>query len=461
MKADADFSQTNYPVEHALKNDDVKKQGWAVSPQLTQPHTAVFTVGESREFGDSAELIVTLDHQFEYSYPGFSIGRFRISTTTDPQPALTENLPEAILAIVKTAADQRTADQQQQLYRHFAQRSRLAQPLRDEITRLQGELAANKPIETPIFRELPADKQRVTNIHLRGNFLTQGDEVAAAVPTAFHPLPTDAPRSRLGVAQWLTDANNPLTARVAVNRFWAQLFGIGLVETQEDFGIQGLPPSHPELLDWLATEFVREGWSMKRLCKLIVMSATYRQSSRVTPELMERDRFNRLLARGPRYRLEAEMLRDQALAVSGLLSRKMYGPSVMPPQPDGIWRSTYNLDKWKTSPGEDKYRRGLYTFIKRTSPYPSMMTFDGPSREICTIRRINTNTPLQALVLLNDPVYVEAAQALARRMAQGEGSIDGQLAAGFQAAMIRPPQPRELAALRQLYEQRLKHYQKK
>ncbi len=459
-KAEADFSQTDYSVEQALKNDDIKKRGWAVSPQLTQPHTAVFTAGGGQELADSAELIVTLDHQFEYSYPGFSIGRFRISTTTDPQPALTENIPDAILAIVQTASEKRSADQQQQLYRYFVQRSKLAQPLRDEIAQRQAELTANKPIDTPILRELPADKQRTTNIHVRGNFLTKGDEVTAAVPTAFHPWPADAPRNRLGVAQWLTHPDNPLTARVAVNRFWAQLFGTGLVETQEDFGIQGLPPSHPELLDWLATEFVRDGWSMKRLCKLIVMSAAYRQSSRVTPELMERDRFNRLLARGPRFRLEAEILRDQALAVSGLLSRKMYGPSVMPPQPAGIWRSTYNLDKWKTSPGEDKYRRGLYTFIKRTSPYPSMMTFDGPSREICTIRRINTNTPLQALVLLNDPVYVEAAQALARKMAQVEGSLDGQLAAGFQAALIRPPQPRELAALRQLYEQRLKVYQR-
>lgn len=459
-KAVADFAQTNYPVEHALQNADLKKHGWAVSPQLTQPHTAVFTIGEGQKLPDAAELIVTLDHQFEYSYPGFSIGRFRISATSDAQPTLQEDLPDAIQAIVRLAPDKRTADQQQQLYRYFAPRSRLTQPLRDEIARQQGELAANKPVDTPILRELPADKQRVTNIHVRGNFLARGDEVSAAVPTAFHSLSADAPRNRLGVAMWLTDPNNPLTARVAVNRFWGQLFGIGLVESQEDFGIQGLPPSHPELLDWLATEFVRDGWSMKRLCKLIVTSATYRQSSRVTPELMERDRFNRLLARGPRFRLEAEMLRDQALAVSGLLSRKMYGPSVMPPQPDGIWRSTYNLDKWKTSPGEDKYRRGLYTFIKRTSPYPSMITFDGPSREICTIRRINTNTPLQALVLLNDPVYVETAQALARRMAQIEGSIDVQLAAGFQAALIRPPQPRELAALRHLYDQRLKFYQR-
>ncbi len=457
-KAEADFAQENYPVAHVLKNDDPKKHGWAVSPRQTQPHIAVFTIAEPREIDEAAELTVELDHQFEFSYPGFSIGRFRISSTEKDTPQLTEELPDPIVAILHTPAETRTADQQREIMRFFAQRSPLTLKLRNEIEKQVGERAANKPVDTPIMRDLAADQQRVTNIHVRGNFLEKGEAVTAAVPTAFHPFPAAAPLNRLGVAQWLTDPNNPLTARVAANRFWAQFFGIGLVESQEDFGIQGLPPSHPELLDWLATEFVRQGWSMKQLAKTIVMSATYRQSSRVTPELMERDRFNRLLARGPRYRLEAEMLRDQALAVSGLLSRKMYGPSVMPPQPDGIWKSTYNLDKWKTSTGEDKYRRGLYTFIKRTSPYPSMITFDGPSREICTIRRINTNTPLQALVLLNDPVYVETAQALARRMAKQGSSIDERLAFGFRTALIRAPQPRELETLRKLYEQRLNFY---
>lgn len=458
-KAVADFSQTNYPVEHALKNENPRKQGWAISPQLTQPHTAVFTVGTLPKLEEVVELVVTLDHQFEYATPGFSIGRFRISATQQAQPVLQPELPADILAIVQVDPEKRSAEQQRQLYQYFVQRVPQTQNLRDDIAQLKGRLASIQPAETPIMRELAANQQRVTTVHVRGNFLSPGETVTPAVPTAFHAWPANAPLNRLGVAQWLTASDNPLTARVAVNRFWAQFFGIGLVESQEDFGIQGLPPSHPELLDWLATEFIRQGWSMKKLCKTIVMSATYQQSSAVSPELLQKDRFNRLLARGPRFRLEAEMLRDQSLAVSGLLSRKLYGPSVMPPQPDGIWRSTYNLDKWKTSPGEDKYRRGLYTFIKRTSPYPSLITFDGPSREICTIRRVTTNTPLQALVLLNDPVYVEAAQALARRMSQIEGSIDAQLAAGFEAALIRPPQPRELAILRKLYDQRLKFYQ--
>ena len=202
-------------------------------------------------------------------------------------------------------------------------------------------------------------------------------------------------------------------------------------------------------------------WSHKRLCKLIVMSATYRQSSRASSELLERDRFNRLLARGPRFRLEAEMIRDNALAVAGLLSHKLSGPSVMPPQPDGIWQSTYNTTKWETSQGEDRYRRGLYTFIKRTTPYPAMTTFDAPSRELCTVRRINTNTPLQALVTLNDPAYIEAAQALARRMVKEAVSakLEDRLALGLQLALIRPARPNEIAALTKLFDSRRVHYE--
>jgi hypothetical protein len=200
-------------------------------------------------------------------------------------------------------------------------------------------------------------------------------------------------------------------------------------------------------------------WSFKRLCKLIVMSATYRQSSATSNDLLERDRFNKLLARGPRYRLEAEMIRDNALAASGLLSRKMYGPSVMPPQPEGIWQSTYNTTKWVTSQGEDRYRRGLYTFIKRTTPYPAMTTFDAPSRELCTVRRINTNTPLQALVTLNDPAFVEAAQALARRMVKEAGpKVEDRISKGLELALVRPAQPREVAVLMKLYGSRLTYF---
>jgi mono/diheme cytochrome c family protein len=468
--AKADFAQADYPVEHAIKNPDVAKRGWAVSPQQTKAHTAVFAPTTPVTLDKDAEIIVTLDHQFEFAYPGFSIGRFRLSITDDDNPSLEPTVPEPILAIVRTPADQRTVEQQGLLLKHVASFAPSTQPIRDQLAKRQKALAMPVP-QTPILRELAEGKKRTTKMHVRGNFLEQGDVVEAAIPASFHPFPANAPANRLGVSDWLTDPNNPLTARVAVNRLWAQFFGAGLVETQEDFGSQGQPPTHPELLDWLAVEFMTptvspsetspRPWSIKRLCKLIVMSATYRQSARTTPEMLQRDRFNKYVARGPRFRMEAEMIRDNALAVAGLLSHKMYGPSVMPPQPDGIWQSTYNTTKWETSKGEDRYRRGLYTFIKRTTPYPAMTTFDAPSRELCTVRRINTNTPLQALVTLNDPAFVEAAQALARRMIKEGGSkLDDRLTKGLELALIRPAQPGEVAVLAKLYETRRAHYAK-
>ena len=228
---------------------------------------------------------------------------------------------------------------------------------------------------------------------------------------------------RLGFALWLSSENNPLTARVTVNRVWSRMFGTGIVETEEDFGTQGTLPSHQALLDWLAIE-LRDGqhWSLKKLCKMIVTSSTYKQSSKIAPELLKRDPENRLLARGPRFRLEAEMIRDQALAVSGLLSRKLYGPPVMPPQAEGIWKTVYNHGGWVNSKGEDRYRRGLYTFAKRTSAYPSFLLMDGGSGEVCLPRRLRTNTPTAALVALNDPVFTEAAQALARHVLLADGT---------------------------------------
>jgi hypothetical protein len=311
---------------------------------------------------------------------------------------------------------------------------------------------------------------------VKGNFLNKGDKVEPGVPAAFHPLTGDAEHNRLGLARWLVDRDNPLTARVAVNRFWAQLFGQGIVETEEDFGTQGTLPSHPELLDWLAVEFMgpadgtleRETgsgssgrWDIKRLLRTIVTSAAYRQSSRVTPELLEKDPRNRLLSRGPRFRLEAEMVRDQALALAGLLSRKMHGESVYPPQPPGLWQAAFNGQRnWATSQGEDRYRRGLYTFWRRTVPYPSMATFDAPSRETCALRRVRTNTPLQAFVTLNDPVYVEAAQALARRIVkEGGSSVEERARFGLQLALCRPPREEQVARLAALYQVELAHYQ--
>ncbi len=230
----------------------------------------------------------------------------------------------------------------------------------------------------------------------------------------------DLPKNRLGVARWLVREDNPLTARVQVNRYWARLFGRSLVFTEEDFGSQGIPPTHPQLLDWLAVQFIQDGWSPKALIRRLVTSATYRQASECSQALLQKDPTNQWFARGARFRLDAEIVRDQALAAAGLLSDKMYGAPVMPPQPEGVWQMVYNVrgdhTRWENATGENRYRRALYTFWRRTSPYPSMLTFDAGTRELCVLRRIRTNTPLQALVSLNDPAYVEAAGALATRL---------------------------------------------
>jgi hypothetical protein len=294
---------------------------------------------------------------------------------------------------------------------------------------------------------------------VRGNFLDKGEAVEPGTPAIFNPMPEGAPHNRLGMARWLVDPRNPLTARVVVNRLWEQLFGTGLVQTSEDFGTQGEPPSHPALLDWLASELMRRDWSLKSTLRLIVTSATYRQSSECSPEFQSKDPYNRLLARGPRFRLKAEMIRDQALAVSGLLSAKLYGESVMPPQPEGIWQVVYSNDTWKTSQGADRYRRGVYTFWRRTSPYPAMTTFDAPSREFCVVRRMRTNTPLQALITLNDEVYIEAAQALARRMMAEAGPSPTERAAyGVRLCVAREAKPEEVRRLIELYESELAHF---
>ncbi len=336
--------------------------------------------------------------------------------------------------------------------------------LDDGIARARADLAAVEATlpQLPIMREQSVEERRTTRRMERGSFLSPAEVVEAGAPSAFHAWPEGAPRDRLGFARWLTDDANPLTARVAVNRVWEQLFGAGLVETSEDFGVQGALPSHPELLDWLATGLVRDGWSVKRLVRSIVMSATYRQSSVATAAALERDPGNRLLARGPRFRLDAETIRDQSLAVSGLLSRKMYGPSVFPPQPEGVWSIVYNADRWETSGGEDRYRRALYTFWRRTSPHPMLTTFDAPSREFCLPRRIRTNTPLQALVTMNDPALVEAAQALARRV-MAEGGADPAARAGYavRVCLARAATEREVERLIALYESELAHYRER
>jgi mono/diheme cytochrome c family protein len=333
-----------------------------------------------------------------------------------------------------------------------------AKSLRDEVARLEKSRPAAPTL--PVMVELPSSQRRTTNVLIKGNFLAPGAKVEPGVPKSLHPLPKGAPADRLGLARWLVDPDNPLTARVAVNRYWAALFGTGIVETEEDFGTQGEPPSHAALLDWLARDYVRIKWDTKALLRTIVTSATYRQSSHVTPALLAKDPRNRLLARGPRFRLEAEMVRDQALALAGLLSRKIGGPSVFPPQPDGLWQAAFNGERtWATSAGDDRHRRALYTFWRRTVPYPSMATFDAPSRELCTVKRTRTNTPLQALVTMNDPVYVEAAQALARRVvAEGGSTPEDRARFALRLVLARPAADAQVARLVSLFQTERAHF---
>jgi hypothetical protein len=336
-------------------------------------------------------------------------------------------------------------------------------PARALLAELKRQRAAEKTATVPVMEELPAGKRRVTKIMQRGNWQALGEEVTEGLPGVFGVVPQAGDRvDRLVLARWLVDPRNPLTARVIVNRIWERLFGGGLVATSEEFGSQGDPPSHPQLLDWLAVELVERDWDLKAITRLIVMSAAYRQSSQAPSDLVARDPDNRLLARGPRVRLPAEVIRDQALAAAGLLSEKKFGPSVNPPQPNLGLNAAFggNID-WQTSPGDDRHRRGIYTTWRRSNPYPSMATFDAPNREVCTVRRPRTNTPLQALVTLNDPVYVEAAQGLARRMVREGGlAVTDRAARGFRLLLARQPAPAELERLAALHDEVSADYQR-
>ena len=325
--------------------------------------------------------------------------------------------------------------------------------LYSRLKELRKELAKLEKSFTTTMVMAEMSKPRDTFVLGRGEYDMKGEKVTPGVPSFLPPMSRDMPPNRLGLAKWIVDPANPLTARVAVNQYWNQYFGMGIVKTAEDFGSQGEPPSHPELLDWLATEFVRSGWDIKAIQRLIVTSATYRQSSHALPELVERDPENRLLARGPRFRLPAEIVRDNALAISGLLNDKIGGPSVYPYQPKGLWEEMafgegYSGQSYTLSSGSDLYRRGMYTVWKRTVPPPSLSLFDAPDREKCAARRAVTNTPLQALVLMNDPTYVEASRALAQRALRNGGKSDrARIDFAFKLATARTPEAKERAVL--------------
>ncbi len=383
---------------------------------------------------------------------GQALGRFRISVSASPEPLRVVDVTIRQRITLLVPAAKRTEAQQREMATLFRGLSPMFKETRDKIAAAQAAMRDLGIVAALVMREKNTYERPSTYVRRRGNFMDRGLQVYADVPATLPRLPADVMPNRLGLARWLVDKDNPLTARVTVNRAWEQIFGRGLVETSEDFGAQGTPPSHPELLDWLAVTFVDQGWRMKPLHRTVVMSATYRQSSAVTPALLERDPYNRLFARGARFRVEAEMIRDITLTASGLISRRIGGPSVFPSQPDGIWQNPYSSDRWIVSQGEDKYRRGLYTFLRRTSPYPAFMTFDATSRESCVVRRVRTNTPLQALTMLNDEAFFDAARALAKRMmtepapaaGNAAASIQTRVTHGFRLVLARKPGPAEL-----------------
>jgi hypothetical protein len=427
----------------ALPRDAYAPRGWRVDASRDEtrlPRQIVFTL--EKPLAGATALRIRLTH--EGNAVGQAIGRFRLSATSSASPQRIVDIPARLRPILAIAPAARTEQQGKDLAAFYRTVAAALKPARDRLAELQKALRALDIPTALVMRERPSHERPSAFVRRRGSFLDRGEQVYADVPGVLHPLPADRMPNRLGLAHWLVDRQNPLTARVAVNRAWEQVFGRGLVETSEDFGTQGTPPSHLDLLDWLATELTEKGWRMKALHRLIVTSATYRQSSAGAPALIERDPYNRLLARGPRFRMEAEMVRDSALAASGLLSRKVGGPSVFPPQPDGIWDIPYSSERWVPSEGEDRYRRGLYTFIRRSATYPSLTTFDATSREFCTVRRVRTNTPLQALTTLNDVAFFEAAQALAARVLREVPSPRARAAYAFRLVVTRTPSSGEV-----------------
>jgi mono/diheme cytochrome c family protein len=445
--------------------------GWFVNATNDQaerlPRQGVFVAEKPFDADQGATLTIRL------KYLGGSLnqgmGRFRLSVTTIDEPRRIVSVPARLRPILSIPPSERSQKQKEDLFAQFRAASTLLKTDRDRLEKLRGEMKALNITTALVMQERPGYERPSTFFRERGSFLNKGEKVFAATPAVLPPMPESAPINRLGLARWLVDENNPLTARVAVNRFWEQIFGRGLVETSEDFGTQGERPSHPELLDWLAVTFrdgetgrhisPKTGWSMKSLVRLIVTSSTYRQSSATTPALLEKDPYNRLLGRGPRFRMEAEMVRDVTLAASGLLSRKLGGPSVFPLQPEGVWKSPYSSERWTVSKGEDRFRRSLYTFVRRSSPHPAMMTFDATSREYCAVRRVRTNTPLQALTTLNDEAAMEAARALAKRMIdEGGDDLRARIVYGFRVCMARTPKEKEVERLTALCQQQLRSF---
>jgi len=455
----ADYTQQGYEASSVLRTGDKdrKGQGWAVGGQVDRPHALNLVMDSAfkASAGSILEVVLVQDSKIDYA----TLAGFRVALTEDPRMEGLARLPAALLPVLRKPEPQRTTAEQSEVTRFYPTIAPALAGVRGQLDGLRKQLGELKPVTTvPVMRQLAGEKQRKTHVQRRGNFMDLGQEVSGGVPGVF-PSSRGGASDRLGLARWLMSPENPLTARVVVNHFWESIFGMGLVRTSEEFGAQGEPPSHPELLDWMATELMSSEWNIKHLLKLMVTSSAYRQSSRVSEALAARDPENRLLARGPRFRLSAETIRDQAMSVAGLLSGKMYGMPVKPAQPkQGLSAAFGSGIDWETSPGEDRYRRALYTTWRRSNPYPSMATFDAPNREVCTVRRERSNTPLQALVTLNDPVYVEAAKALARRILRHNAKPEDRLRFGFRLCVSRPPTQQEAEGLLALQRRAMERY---
>ncbi len=450
--AEASFSQKRFDVKAAI--DDSLQTGWAISPKFEQSHWATFALEDPIDLDDKTEVVFELTQSYGQAR---SIGCFRISAVTGSVSAQT--LPGEILVAAAKPANDWTKVEKAKLTNHFISIDERSQELDQQTKELSNQIAELAADTTLVMVEL--DKPRVTNVFVRGDYKTPGEVVSPGTPSILHTLPNDELENkpnRLSLAKWLVSPENPLVARATVNRWWAEIFGLGLVPTLEDFGVKGDPPSHPELLDWLSVEFIDKHWSMKRLLKTIVMSSTYQQSSRTSPEMLARDDLNRDLARGPRLRLDAEMIRDNALCIAGLLDLEQYGPPIRPQQPDGVWSKVGGQNyNYVVSPGSQQNRRSIYVVLKRGAPYPSFINFDATARLSCIVRRSRTNTPLQALTLLNDPVYVAAADALAERVLieRSSSSLHDQIDYAFRLCVARAPTDSERATLVRLFEAQL------
>ena len=445
-KATASFSQAGYGVAGAIDAD--AKSAWAVNPQFGKPHHAIFTLKNPLTLvaGRTLEFTLVQNHG-----GGRTIGRLRLSAIDgDPTKVnLPADVREALLA------EKRSGKQTKRLANYYESEHPRLRELNQRLAKLKKERDAILPNTTLVMSEM--NNTRETKVMLRGDYLNTGEAVTAGTPAVLHSFKSGLPENRFGLARWLVDPANPLTSRVAVNRWWAAFMGQGIVSTQEDFGTQGEAPTHPDLLDWLAVELVESGWSMKHIHKLIVQSHAYRQSSTVTNEHLLKDPANKFYARAPRVRMSAEMIRDSALATSGLLEAKMFGPPIYPPQPEGIWRHVgRNAPKFVAAKNENRFRRGVYVVWRRGAPYASFVNFDAPDRGACVVDRPRTNTPLQALTLLNDQAYVEMALAFAGRILNEPGlaTDEQRIQFAIRVALSREAKPVEVRYLKTLLAKR-------